>query len=166
MSGHTPAEPEVLVLGLGNILLRDEGIGVRALERMQAEFSLPSEVRALDGGTMGLDLLPYLDGASRLLILDALQMGGEPGSVLRLADNEIPAALALKLSVHQIGLNELLAASRFQGTLPSKVTLLGVEPASIEWGLDLSPLVDAALDTLVEAAVRELRAWGVEVKRA
>ena len=165
MSGDTPVEPEVLVLGLGNILLRDEGIGVRALERLQAEYRLPSQVRALDGGTMGLDLLPYLNGAASLLILDAIQMGGEPGSLTRLADGEIPAALALKLSVHQVGLSELLAASRFQGTLPCKMTLLGIEPASIEWGLDLSPPVSAALDELIESAVRELRAWGIEVER-
>jgi hydrogenase maturation protease len=165
VSGGTPVEPEVLVLGLGNILLRDEGVGVHALERLQAEYRLPSVVRTLDGGTMGLDLLPYLHGLSSLLILDALQTGGAPGSLARLADGEIPAALALKLSVHQVGLSELLAASRFQGTLPARMTLLGIEPASIEWGLDLSPPVRAALGALVEAAVRELRAWGVDAQR-
>ena len=166
MSDHTRVEPEVLVLGLGNILLRDEGVGVRAVERLLAEYRLPSQVRALDGGTMGLDLLPYLDGASSLLILDALQVGGEPGSLARLVDDEIPAAMALKLSIHQVGLSELLAASRFQGTLPARMTLLGIEPASIEWGLDLTAPVSAALDALVDAAVRELCAWGVEVVRA
>jgi hydrogenase maturation protease len=167
VSGQTPVDPGgILVLGLGNILLRDEGLGVRALERLQAEVDLPSRVRALDGGTMGLDLLPYIAGASRLLILDALRMGGAPGSLVRLEDDEIPAALAIKLSVHQVGLQELLAASRFQGTLPARITLLGIEPETIEWGLDFSPPVSAALDALVDAAVRELRAWGVEVELA
>jgi hydrogenase maturation protease len=150
---------------LGNILLQDEGIGVRALERLLAEYRLPSQVRALDGGTMGLDLLPYLVGASRLLILDALQMGGAPGSLARLVDDEIPAVLAVKLSVHQVGLSELLAASRFQGSLPATMTLLGIEPASIEWGLGLSPPVSAALEVLAEAAVHELRAWGLDLER-
>jgi hydrogenase maturation protease len=138
--------PDVLILGLGNILLRDEGTGVRALERLLAEYRLPPRARALDGGTMGLDLLPYLDGASRLLILDALRTGGPPGKLARLTNGEIPAALALKLSVHQVG-------------------LLGLEPACLEWGLELSPPVDAALDTLVESAVQELRAWGVAIER-
>ena len=165
MSDYKPVEPEVLVLGLGNILLRDEGVGVRALERLQAEYDLSPRVRALDGGTMGLDLLPYLYGASSLLMLDALQMGGPPGSLARLADDEIPAALAIKLSVHQVGLQELLAASRFQGTLPAKMTLLGLEPATIDWGLEFSPPVSAALDSLIEAAVQELCAWGVVVER-
>ena len=164
MNSYPPAEQDVLVLGLGNILLRDEGIGVRALEGLLADYRLPSRVRALDGGTMGLDLLPYLHGASRLLILDALQMGGPPGSLSRLVDGEIPAALALKLSVHQIGLQELLAASRFQGTLPAQMTLLGLEPATIDWGLELSPSVSAGLGTLVQAAVQELGAWGVAVE--
>jgi hydrogenase maturation protease len=166
VSDHLLGEQGILILGLGNILLRDEGIGVRALEKLQTEYRLPPRVRALDGGTMGLDLLPYLAGASKLLILDALQMGGRPGSLARLVNGEIPAALALKLSVHQVGLSELLATSRFQGTLPAHVTLLGIEPASIEWGLDFSPPVRAAMETLVEAAVRELCAWGAEVERA
>ena len=165
MSDHTPIEQDILILGLGNILLRDEGIGVRALERLQAEYRLPSQVRALDGGTMGLDLLPYLYGASRLLILDALQMGGPPGGLARLADDEIPSALVLKLSIHQVGLQELLAASRFQGTLPETVTLLGLEPVAIEWGLEFSPPVSAGLETLVQAAVQELRVWGLAVER-
>jgi hydrogenase maturation protease len=156
---------DVLVLGLGNILLRDEGVGVRALEKLQAEYGLPPRVRALDGGTMGLDLLPYLAGASRLLILDALQAGGEPGSLVRLADDAVPAALALKLSIHQVGLSELLAAARFQGTLPGMVTLLGIEPASIEWGLELSPPVSGALDGLIEAALLELQTWGIAFER-
>ena len=165
MSGSPSVAHDVLVLGLGNILLRDEGLGVRALERLQTVYRLPPRVRALDGGTLGLDLLPYLAGASRLLILDALQVGAEPGSLARLADEAVPAALALKLSIHQVGLSELLAAARFQGTLPDKVTLLGIEPASIEWGLELSPPVSAALDSLIEAAVLELRTWGVAIER-
>jgi hydrogenase maturation protease len=165
VNGDAPVEQDVLVLGLGNILLRDEGVGVRALERLRAEYRLPPRVRALDGGTMGLDLLPYLGGASRLLILDALQMGGPPGRLARLVDDEIPTVLALKLSIHQVGLQELLAASRFQGTLPETLTLLGLEPASIEWGLELSPPVSAALNSLIKAAVQELRTWGFAIER-
>jgi hydrogenase maturation protease len=152
------------VLGLGNILLRDEGIGVRALERLKAEYCLPSRVRAMDGGTMGLDLLPCLEGVSRLLILDALQGGGAPGSLARLVDEEVPRALALKLSIHQVGLEELLAAARFQGTLPARLVLLGLEPASIDWGLELSSPVAAGMDALVDAAVLELQAWGIVVE--
>ncbi|RMF29640.1 MAG: HyaD/HybD family hydrogenase maturation endopeptidase [Chloroflexi bacterium] len=148
-------------MGLGNILLRDEGLGVRALERLTARYHLPAEVQAIDGGVMGLDLLPYLEGVTDLLILDAVQTGEPPGTLVRLEGEAIPAALSLKMSMHQIGLQELLAVSRFQGHLPARIVLWGMEPASMEPGLDLSPPVAAQLDALVEAAVQELRDWGI-----
>ena len=151
------------MLGLGNVLLRDEGAGVRALERLEARYGLPPEVQILDGGTMGLDLLPYVEQVSALMILDAVQTGQPPGSLVRLEGNELPAALALKLSVHQVGFQELLAASLFRGTMPERIVLWGIEPAAIEWGLDLSPSVASALDKLVECAVQELHNWGVSV---
>jgi hydrogenase maturation protease len=156
-------EAGILVMGLGNVLLRDEGVGVRALERLVERYALPKEVQALDGGTMGLDLLPYVERASALLILDAVQTGQPPGSLVRLEGDEIPATLALKLSVHQVGFQELLAASLFRGTMPARIVLWGIEPATIEWGLDLSPPVAAALDELVERAVQELHSWGVPI---
>ena len=117
---------------------------------------------------MGLDLLPYIERASALLILDAVQSGNPPGSLVRLEGDEIPAALALKLSVHQVGFQELLAASLFRGMLPARIVLWGIEPAlrdgnRLEWGLDLSHAVEAALDRLVEAAVQELQAWGAAI---
>ncbi len=150
-----------LILGLGNILLQDEGLGVRALERLTARYRLPAEVQAIDGGVMGLDLLPYLEGVTDLLILDAVQTGEPPGTLVRLEGEAIPAALSLKMSMHQIGLQELLAVSRFQGHLPDRIVLWGMEPASLDPGLDLSPIVAARLDALVEAAVQELQDWGI-----
>ena len=155
--------PTILVLGVGNVLLSDEGAGVRALERLQARYLLPAQVQVLDGGTMGLDLLPYIEQASSLLLLDAVRMGQPPGSLVRLKGDEIPAALALKLSVHQVGLQELLAASLFRQTLPSRIVLLGIEPAVIQWGLELSAPVAAALDDLASAAASELESWDVPV---
>ncbi len=153
----------ILILGLGNILLQDEGLGVRALERLTAKYRLPQEVRAIDGGVMGLDLLPYLEGVTDLLLLDAVQTGQPPGTLVCLEGEEIPAALAVKMSMHQVGLQELLALSQLQGTLPRRVVLWGMEPASLDPGLDLSPAVAAQLDNLVQAVVQELREWGVEV---
>jgi hydrogenase maturation protease len=110
---------------------------------------------------MGLSLLPFLEGISALLVVDAVQMGRQPGSLIRLAGQSIQATLALKLSVHQVGLQELLAASFLQGTLPPQTVLLGIEPLAIDWGVNLSPQVGAALDSLVDAVASELRAWGV-----
>jgi len=156
-------ERRILVLGLGNILLQDEGLGVRAAELLAARYRLPPDVQVMDGGVMGLDLLPHLEGVSHLLITDAVQTGWPPGSLVRLEGEAIPAALSLKMSMHQVGLQELLALAGFQGTLPEQVVLWGLEPASLEWGLELSPPVAAQIDALVDAAVGELRAWGVEL---
>jgi hydrogenase maturation protease len=158
------AKGNVLVLGIGNILLRDEGAGIRALERLRARYLLPKPVQALDGGTMGLDLLPYIEQASSLLILDTVRTGRSPGSLVRLERDEIPAALALKLSVHQVGFQELLAASLFRQTLPSRLVLWGIEPAVVNWGLELSAPVAASLDDLAGAAALELQNWGVPIE--
>jgi len=149
----------ILVLGLGNILLQDEGLGVRALEQLVTQHRLPADIQALDGGTLGLDLLPYLEQATDLLILDAVQTGQPPGALVRLEGDAIPSALSLKLSVHQVGLQELLALGNLQGTLPRRIVLWGMEPASLEWGLDLSPAVAARLDDLVGAVAQELDGW-------
>ena len=155
-------ERRILVLGLGNILLQDEGLGVRAVERMAARYRLPPDVQVMDGGVMGLDLLPYLEGISHLLITDAVQTGQPAGSLVRLEGEAIPAALQVKMSMHQVGLQELMALAGFQGTLPEQVVLWGLEPASLEWGLELSAPIAAQIDALVDAAMGQLRAWGVE----
>jgi len=151
--------PRTLVLGLGNILLRDEGVGVRAVQLLAAQQSLPPDVQMLDGGTLGLDLLPYLAGVSNLLILDAVHANRPPGSLVRLEGGAIRTALKIKMSMHQVGLHELLAASSFRGTLPKRVVLWGIEPASLDWGTELSPTVQAQLDGLIHAAAQEIQQW-------
>ena len=154
------APSHILVLGVGNILLQDEGLGVRAVERLAAIYDLPENVELLDGGTLSLDLLPRLDGVEALLLVDAVRAGGPAGALVRLEGDAIQAALAVKMSVHQVGLQELLAVSAFQGTRQPRVVLWGMEPAAIDWGLELSPTVAAGMEALVEVIVRELRAWG------
>lgn len=155
---------QVLVLGLGNVLRGDEGLGVHALQRLADRYALPPQVEAVDGGTLGLDLLPYLDGTSTLLVIDAVQAGRAPGSLIRLQDEAIMPALAVKLSLHQAGLRELLATSRLVGTCPGHVVLLGIEPDTIGWTTELSAPVDASMDALLDAVVDELGSWGVTLE--
>ncbi len=154
----------VLILGIGNILLQDEGLGVRAVERLQARCKLPEGVQAVDGGVMGLNLLPYLAGKTHVLVIDAVRRNAAPGTLVRLEGAEIPRLAFPKMSLHQIGLQELLLTAQLQGTLPHHVVLWGMEPDSVGPGLDLSPLVAGRLDDLVEAVCEELRRWGVEVR--
>jgi hydrogenase maturation protease len=115
----------------------------------------------LDGGTLGLDLLPRIEGIDRLLIVDALEMGESPGKVFRLEGEEVPRAFASKLSVHQMGVQDLLAVAELQGNLPGHLVVWGVQPGSIEMNLAMTPAVVAAVDGVACAIAGELKDWGV-----
>ena len=146
----------ILVLGLGNLVMSDDALGSRAILELEKRYRFPAAVTLLDGGTLGLDLLPRLEGVDRLLIIDALQMGAAPGTVFRLEGEEVPRAFANKLSVHQMGLQDLLAVAELQGHLPA---------ASIDMGLEMSPAVQQAMDRLLSGVIEELSAWGAAPKQ-
>ena len=161
----TGSRTDILVLGLGNILMSDDGFGGRVVEALGERYRLPPGVALLDGGTLGLDLLPRLEGIDRLLIIDALQMGGAPGTVYRLHGEEVPRAFAQKLSVHQMGVQDLLAVAELQGHLPRELVVWGVQAGAIDMGLDLTPEVGEALEEVVAGVVAELTSWGATPER-
>jgi hydrogenase maturation protease len=150
----------ILVLGIGNLVMGDDGIGVRVVQALQERFRFPAEVALLDGGTLGLDLLPKLEGVERLLVVDAIETGAEPGTMVRLAGEEIPVAMATKLSPHQMGLKDLLSVASLIGCCPSEMVLWGVQPADVAMGMDLTAVVAACLDPLLDAVLGELARWG------
>ncbi len=152
----------VLVLGLGNILLSDEGVGVKAVEELQTRYDCSHAVEIVDGGTMGLELLPYFEERSHILIVDAVKSGNEPGTVTRIEDP--PAFLQEKTSPHQIGLPDVLRIAAITGSLPRNVILLGIEPKQLSTGLDLSTEVALNLNRLVEMVVEELDKIGIKVQ--
>lgn len=152
---------QTLILGVGNILLQDEGVGVRVLEQLQQRYSFPDGVQLLDGGTMGLDLINYLENLDYLLVLDAVDSARPPGSILCLENDEIPALLQHKMSPHQIGLSDILSVARLRDMMPSHVVLIGIQPASLQTGLELSPDVAAHMDTLIDEVLKHLDAWGI-----
>ena len=154
-----------LVVGLGSPLMGDDGIGLSALARLREAWSLPRTVELLDGGTWGLNLLHAIESAEQVLFLDAVRAGRRPGTVVELTREELPRMLGLKLSPHQIGLQEVFALLELRGAAPPEMVCLGLEPASIELRHGLSPLVTARLDALAAAAARRLRAWGHRVHR-
>ncbi|MCP3176015.1 MAG: HyaD/HybD family hydrogenase maturation endopeptidase [Desulfuromonadales bacterium] len=156
----------ILVMGLGNLLMGDDALGVHVVRRLQERYVFPQEVRLVDGGTLGLDLLPQLEGVERLLIVDALDMQTAAGTIVRLTGEEVPRAFAGKLSVHQMGLQDLLAVAELQGHLPPEVVVWGVQVAAIEPGLELSPAVGRALEQVVDAVADELATWGVSLAAA
>lgn len=154
----------IVVLGVGNLLLQDEGVGARAVDELARLYSFPAEVRLIEGGTAGLSLLADITHADRLLVLDAVQTGRQPGTVVRLDGRSIPAAIFGKVSAHQIGLGDILAAARLHGG-PSETVVLGVEPERTGLGVELSPSVRRALPKVVDAAIGQLERWGVHVNR-
>jgi len=150
----------VLVLGMGNLLLEDEGLGIRALEFLQQRYEHPDGVEFLDGGTTGMGLLDDMSRRKHVLVLDACQTGDPPGTLVRLAGDDVPVYFGMRISPHQLGLSEVLATLELSGEQPAEVIVLGLVPDSVEMRLELSGLVSRKLDGLVEAAVRELARLG------
>jgi len=151
---NTPVARTV-VLGLGNILHSDDGVGPRAVERLKMDGRMPQDVSLIEGGTLGLELLSYVWDSSYLLLLDAVDGGQPPGTMIRMSGEELHK-MPGNGSVHQLGVTDLLAALRMLERRPPEVVLLGVQPATTDWGTTLSPAVEAALSPLVEAALKEL----------
>jgi len=152
----------LLVLGLGNLLCQDDGVGVAAVARLLALFEPPPGVRVVDGGTLGLSLLPTLESAESVIIVDAIREEGPPGTLVRLEGEEVAHAAEHRLSVHQVGVSDLIGAARWQGSLPSRLVLLGVVPQTMELGVERSPPVEEALPALVELVRAECSALGYE----
>lgn len=152
-----------LVLGLGNILLSDEGVGVRVVERLAARYRLPETVEVLDGGTSGMDLMDAVAGRECLIVADAVSADASPGTVLRFADEEVQAAFQTRFSPHQLGLCDLLAALTLTDEAPRRVILIGVVPEDLSLGTELSETAAAACSRAVTMVARELATLGHEL---
>lgn len=162
---RNPDSRPVVVLGLGNLLMADDGVGLIALARLEEEWFVPRDVERVDGGTWGMNLLPIIERADRVILLDAIDLGDPPGTLIRLEGEEIPRFLGLKLSPHQIDLREVLALAELRGTLPGELIALGIQPARVEMSTTLSPVVEARLDQLVHMTAEILMHWGFDLCR-
>jgi hydrogenase maturation protease len=147
------------VLGLGSPLMSDDGVGLVVLERLRQPGMVADDVDLVDGGTWGMNLLPVIEGATHLLLVDAIGAGAAPGTVARLEREMLPRVLGHKLSPHQIDLREVLALATLRGTLPERAVAIGVEPDRIALGTTLSPVVEAAVPQIVTAVQAQLAEW-------
>lgn len=145
----------VLVLGIGNILLRDEGIGVRVVEAMRS-MPLPADVELVDGGTGGADLLDLIADRKKIIVIDAMNSGDAAGSIRRLAPDDLARHDRPALSLHEFGLLETLRMARHMGCAPREVVVIGVRPETIDSGLELSAPVAAAIPRIIQAVRAEL----------
>jgi hydrogenase maturation protease len=150
----------LLVLGLGNVLCSDDGLGAVAVHLLERRYRAPDGVLVLDGGTLGLSLLPQLEQAQEAILVDAVRADGPPGSLVRLEGEDVAPAVAARLSVHQVGVVDLLDAAHWCDCYPSRLILLGLVPQSLELGVRRSAPVEAALPGLVERIAEEARSLG------
>lgn len=145
-----------VVLGIGNIILSDEAVGVRAVEALQAGWMLPEDVAAIDGGTSGMELIEDLSNLDFLLVLDAVRTGAAPGTLVRVDGERIPVFFRSKLSPHQIALPDVLASLELLDAMPKEIVVLGVEFESLELGLEMTPAIAAQVPVLAAMAAQEL----------
>jgi len=153
-----------VVLGLGNVLMLDDGVGAAAVVELGRRYRLPDEVALLDGGVLGLHLVGLLADADSVLVLDAVRAGGAPGTPTRLEGAAVHARYAARISPHEVGFTEVLATAAVHARSPRRLVVHGVEPEQVGPGVGLSAPVASALDRLVDAAAAELRAWGFDVR--
>jgi hydrogenase maturation protease len=156
----------IVVLGVGNLLWADEGFGVRCAEALGAGWDLPQDVEVLDGGTLGLALVPLLLDATHVLLFDAVAHRGEPATLVVARDDEIPALMGgNKMSLHQVGMNDILASLELLGHKPAHFTVVGIKPVQLaDYGGSLTDEVRARVPAALELGIEELRRWGVEVR--
>lgn len=151
-----------VVIGLGNPIMGDDGFGLAALDALRARRAPSSGVEYVDGGTWGLALLPVVERAERLLLLDAIECGGTPGMVVTLRAEQIPAYMMTKVSPHQVDMREVLALAALRGQAPVEVVAIGAQPAVVDLVGSLSPAVAAAVEPVAAAAASQLEVWATE----
>ncbi len=157
--------PRITVLGIGNILLTDEGVGVRVVEALHERYDFPEHVSLVDGGVLGIHLLGVMSEADHLIVVDAVKNGGPPGTLYRLEHHELPKRILLKNSLHQTDFLETLTLCQALDKVPQTL-VLGVEPQDIEThGVELTPVVSARVDEMVERVLGELSHLGATYRK-
>jgi hydrogenase maturation protease len=156
---------QILILGIGCILFRDEGFGVRVIEKLQERYEFPENVSLVDGGVLGLNLLSVLSEADYLIVVDAVRNRGNPGDLYRLEGDAIPDRIREKNSLHQVDFLETLTVCQALDKVPETV-IFGVEPEDIEsLSLDLTPATRARVDQVIDLVLDEIRQLGVTYRR-
>lgn len=154
----------VVVLGIGNTLLSDEGVGVHVIEALEKAFLLPPDVEVIDGGTCAMEMLEQLENLDLLVVVDCVRSGSPPATHVVIKGDAVPVFFKTKLSPHQIGLSDVLASLEFTGKAPKATVIVGIEPASMALGMEPTPAVAARIPELVDLTVAELREHGLVVE--
>jgi hydrogenase maturation protease len=155
----------VVVLGVGNVILADEGVGVRVIEALERDYIMPPGVNVIDAGTSGMEMLEDMSHLDFLLVVDAIAAGKAPGELVQLRGDEVPVFFRRNLSPHGIGLSDVLASLEFLGAEPKEMVILGVQPTSLDLSTELTPAIAARVPELVAQVVDELTQRGLAPTR-
>jgi hydrogenase maturation protease len=148
------ATPRIVVIGVGNLLLRDEGIGIHAVQALQ-ELDLPADVKLVDGGTSP-DLIAYTRAGDKLIIVDAARAGGEPGTIYRFKPEDLAGERGGLASAHELGVVENLNLMSLTGNEPGEIVIIGIEPKEIDWGTELSAALQQKVPDIVKIVLQEM----------
>ncbi|WLR52939.1 HyaD/HybD family hydrogenase maturation endopeptidase [Bacillus tianshenii] len=150
---------KITVLGIGNTLYTDEGIGVHVLPQLEKALNEFEDIEIIEGATDGIRLLEPVEDTDLLLIIDAINAGKEPGTLIVLRDDEIPSYFGIKMSIHQLGFQEVLHAARFRERLPEQMIMFGVQPDSLDFGIGLSEAVEEQIPALISSIKTQIQQW-------
>lgn len=146
---------KIVVLGVGNILLQDEGVGIHVIQALQ-KMSLPENIDVIEGGTAGLELLPLIEDYSHMIVVDAVNAGEKPGTLFRFKPDDVTGFPGnIETSVHQLGLLEVLQMGKLIGKLPDTV-IIAVQPKSFDWGMELTPELQAKMPQIIDLVFKEI----------
>jgi len=146
---------KIAVLGIGNLLLSDEGVGIHIIRELE-KMKLPENVALYDGGTSSLDALYQIGSVRKLIVVDAVQGGGPPGAVYRFAPEDVENEENACASLHQLPFLEILKAAERTGDRPAQTIIIGVEPESFDWNMELSPCIRNKMPAILEIVLKEI----------
>jgi len=155
----------ITVLGVGNILMQDEGFGVRVVEQLHRKYNFPENVQVLDGGTLGMELLRFLIGTDKLILVDAVSGDLPPGAFYQFSHDEVKTYFKEKVSMHELGIQDVLAVMEVLEQPAKEIRILGVQPLTIDIGLEMTTVVTEAMENVIEKLLLLLQEWQVEVMK-
>lgn len=150
---------KITILGIGNTLFTDEGVGIHLLPILQEKFKNEEDIEIIEGLTDGMKLLGPVEDSENLIIIDAINAGKDPGTIISLQGDEIPAYFGVKMSIHQMGFQEVLLAAKLRERYPKRIAMFGVQPASLELGVELTKTISEKLPGLTAAVINQVDDW-------
>ena len=152
-----------LILGVGNILLSDEGVGVRVVQELEKRPEIQPHFDGIDGGTCGMELLDAMANREHLIIVDAVLANKQPGEIIVLHDEQVPTFFSRKISPHQLGICDVLSAMKLTDEFPKHLCLIGIQPESLESGIGLTETIQNVLPKVFETLNQVIKEYGLNL---